>query len=614
MTELNQKNSGKNIKWHNLTIDRNKLEKMRGHKGMVIWFTGLSGSGKSTLANAINEVLHLDGLSTYVLDGDNIRHGLCKDLGFSDEDREENIRRIGEVANLFMNAGIITITAFVSPFISDRNKVRKMNIKYLTLIIILSLCCIFGFEEISYSLNKVNQDDISELKILKYIPKDNQTFFISNTKSSKITKDIRKNFETKYQDQLVLIKNSFLAYLGIDLGKNKLEDIYNNEIAITSRHNKEKDIDDILIIFKIKEKKDIDDILNLPNKIDEPDKLIKIFRENKLNYLKYIYRTNDNYIITSSNKNLILEAVQSINIDKDIEKKYTLLKEVLNNFKNEHTIFLTNNFKTNELLNNKNYPLKKEDYLVTLFNLKDKLILLKSYLISNNKSSDILSYKNMDKVDILDKKNYQISIYNNLLDSKKYLDNIKMSTFEKDIFKELNNKLKQNILFLSSDNNWLVIYDKNNFSFENIKLLENFNKNSLENNNNIYTIYSKDVLKKEENIIKQSNYQKIFLIQTDNLNFISNTLVNEADIDLISNEFFSLRGDSHAKYFLNKKINLKNSYSIEPKNMSYLENINYFFNNVINLSIIEFKAIIKQSIPETAPIYYAETNLKIFNN
>jgi adenylylsulfate kinase len=126
MTELNQKNSGKNIKWHNLTIGRNKLEKMRGHKGMVIWFTGLSGSGKSTLANALNEVLHLDGLSTYVLDGDNIRHGLCKDLGFSDEDREENIRRIGEVANLFLNAGIITITAFVSPFNNDRNKVRKI--------------------------------------------------------------------------------------------------------------------------------------------------------------------------------------------------------------------------------------------------------------------------------------------------------------------------------------------------------------------------------------------------------------------------------------------------------------------------------------------------------
>ena len=125
MKEHNQTNSG-NIKWHNLTIDRDKLEKMRGHKGMVIWFTGLSGSGKSTLANALNEVLHLDGFSTYVLDGDNIRHGLCKDLGFSDKDRQENIRRIGEVSKLFLDAGVIVLTAFVSPFIADRQRAREL--------------------------------------------------------------------------------------------------------------------------------------------------------------------------------------------------------------------------------------------------------------------------------------------------------------------------------------------------------------------------------------------------------------------------------------------------------------------------------------------------------
>ena len=488
-----------------------------------------------------------------------------------------------------------------------------MNIKVLP-IIILFLCIILGFEKVSYSLNKVSQDDITELKILKYLPKNNKTFFISNTKSLKITNEIRKNFDTKNQEDLVLVKNSILSYLGIDLGTNKLEDIYNNELAITTYDNKREDIDDVLIIFKIKEKKDLDDILNLTNKIDEPDKLIKIFRENKLNYLKYIYRTNDNYIITSSNKTLILNALQSSNSDKNFGKKNIFLKEVLTNFKNEHNIFLTNNFRTNEILNNKNYPLTKEDYLLTLFNFKDKEVILKSYLVNNNKSSDIISYKNIDKENILDKKNYQISIYNNLLDSNKFLDNIKINNFEKEIIKELNNKLKQNIWLLISDNNWIVIYDKNNFPIENIKLLEDFNKNSLENNNNIYTIYSKDILKKEENIIKQLNFKKIFLVQTDNLNFISNTLINEADIDLISNEYSSLRDDSHAKYFLNKKVNLKNSYFIKSKNISYLEKINFFFKNVINLSIKEFKATIKQSIPETAPIYYAETNLKIFNN
>ncbi len=489
-----------------------------------------------------------------------------------------------------------------------------MNIKYLTVIAILFLCCIFGFEETSYTLNKISQNDISELEILKYLPKDNKTFFLSNTKSSTITNAIRKNFETTNQDELVLFKNTILAYLGVDLGTNKLEDIYNNELAITTHDNKEKEIDDILIIFKIKENKDIDDILNLPNKIDEPDKLIKVFRENKLNYLKYIYRTNDNYIITSSNKKLIIDSLLSFNIDKNIGEKYISFKKVFNNFKNEHNIFLTNNIKSNELLNKKNYFLKENDYLVTLFDFKDKEIILKSYLINNNKSADIISYKNMDTVNILDKKNYQLSIYNNLLDSNKYLDNIEINSFEKNIIKELNNKLKYNILFLSSDNNWLVIYDKNYLPTENIKLLEDFNTNSLENNNNIYTIYSKDELIKEKNIIKQSNYESIFLVETDNLNFISNTLVNEEDIDLISNEFFSLRGDSHAKYFLNKKLNLRNPYSIQTKNFSYLENINYFFKNIINLSITEYKAIIKQSIPETAPFYYTETNLKIFND
>ncbi len=489
-----------------------------------------------------------------------------------------------------------------------------MNIKQLTIITIIFLCCIFGFEEISYSLNKESLDDISELKILKYLPKDHKTFFVSNTKSSEITNAIKTNFEKKNQDEIALIKNSILAYLGIDLGTNKLEEVYNNELAITTYDNKEKDIDDTLIIFKIKEKKDIDDVLNLTNKIDEPNKLIKIFRENKLNYLKYIYRTNDNYIIASSNKKLIMNVLQSINIDKNIEEKYISFKGLLNNFKNEHNIFFTNNFKTNELLNNNIYPLSKEDYLVTLFSFKDKDLILKSYLFNNDKSLDIISYKNMDNVNILDKKNYQIAIYNNLLDSNKYLDNIEINSFEKDFIKEINNNLKQNILFLSSDNNWLLIYDKNNFSIERIKLLEDFNKNSLENNNKIYTIYSKDVLKKEENTIKQSNYKKIFLVQTDNLNFISNTLVNEADIDLISNEFFSLRGDSHAKYFLNKKLNLRNPYSFQTKNFTNLENINCFFKNIINLSIIEFKAIIKQSIPEKAPFYYAESNLKIFNN
>ena len=117
---------GTNIVWHEASVDRQSRAQQRGHRSAILWFTGLSGSGKSTLANAVNAALFEQGLTTYVLDGDNIRHSLCKDLGFSDSDREENIRRIGEVAKLFLDAGVIVLTAFVSPFRADRDKARDL--------------------------------------------------------------------------------------------------------------------------------------------------------------------------------------------------------------------------------------------------------------------------------------------------------------------------------------------------------------------------------------------------------------------------------------------------------------------------------------------------------
>jgi len=115
-----------NVVWHHATVTRARREAQNGHRGAIIWFTGLSGSGKSTLAHAVEETLYQQGCRTFVLDGDNVRHGLCGELGFSTQDRQENIRRIGEVAKLFMEAGIIVLTAFISPYRDDRERVRGM--------------------------------------------------------------------------------------------------------------------------------------------------------------------------------------------------------------------------------------------------------------------------------------------------------------------------------------------------------------------------------------------------------------------------------------------------------------------------------------------------------
>lgn len=115
-----------NTVWHNATVTRERREKLNGHKALVLWFTGLSGSGKSTIAHTVEEHLHQKGCRTYVFDGDNVRHGLCSDLGFSAKDRAENVRRVAEMVKLFLDAGVVALTAFISPFREDRNLVKRM--------------------------------------------------------------------------------------------------------------------------------------------------------------------------------------------------------------------------------------------------------------------------------------------------------------------------------------------------------------------------------------------------------------------------------------------------------------------------------------------------------
>ena len=118
--------SSSNVVWHHATVTRLRRQHQNGHKSVILWFTGLSGAGKSSLAHAVEEQLHERGCKTYVLDGDNVRHGLCGDLSFSVSDRKENIRRIAEVAKLLLDAGVIVLTAFISPFRHDRELARQI--------------------------------------------------------------------------------------------------------------------------------------------------------------------------------------------------------------------------------------------------------------------------------------------------------------------------------------------------------------------------------------------------------------------------------------------------------------------------------------------------------
>ena len=121
-----QNGTPRQVVWHSATVTRARREAQNGHRGAIVWFTGLSAAGKSTVAHTAEERLHQAGCRTFVFDGDNVRHGLCADLGFSLADRSENIRRIGEMCRLFVEGGIIALTAFISPLRADRERVRSL--------------------------------------------------------------------------------------------------------------------------------------------------------------------------------------------------------------------------------------------------------------------------------------------------------------------------------------------------------------------------------------------------------------------------------------------------------------------------------------------------------
>ena len=263
-----------------------------------------------------------------------------------------------------------------------------MKLRVAAIILLLSLLLFFGFKKVFANKYQGQSTNIEQLNILRYTPKNNKLLFISNLDSFHIVNNNEKEKNSTKQDDFVFIKDSILDYLGIDLGKNKLEDIYNNELIISFFENN-KNKDDILIIFKIKPEKTIDDLLNLPNKIDQIDEIISIHRENKINYLNYIYRTEDNYIIASSDKKLIKNSINSSNDFK--EKKFEYEKELLG-LKNQKNILFTKKFEESLFFDKEIFTNKNEDIVATTFDLKNKHLILKSYLLNNKKNIDILAY------------------------------------------------------------------------------------------------------------------------------------------------------------------------------------------------------------------------------
>ncbi len=485
-----------------------------------------------------------------------------------------------------------------------------MKFRVVAIILLLSLLLFFGFKKVSPNKNKERSTNIEQLSIIKYIPENNKLLFISNLDSFNIVNNNEKDKNSTNKDNFVLIKDSILDYLGIDLGNNKLEDIYNNELIISTFENNKKLKDDILIVFKIKPEKTIDDLLNLPNKIDQIDEIIPINRENKINFLNYIYRTEDNYIIASSDKKLIKNSINSS--DNFKEKRFQYEGELFG-LKNQKNILFTKKFGKSIFFNSEIFTEKNEDIIATTFDFKSKHLILKSYLLNKKKNLNILSYDKLINEKNPNNKDTEVSIFIDIKNSTKYLKPL-VNDFEKSFLEEFNQSANQNVLILNSKKDWLITFEKNTenkFDLNAWQKLKDFNKYTLKQNEDIYSIYSRDILETKDDVIKKLTYENIYSIESGGLQIISNHLINEEKLETISKKFFNLKGNKDKSAFVYAKVDIKDVIPNKIEYFSDFENLNFLIINILKISNEESLEIIKQSIPEKNPILYTETNLKI---
>jgi len=485
-----------------------------------------------------------------------------------------------------------------------------MRLRVVAIIILLSLLLFFGFKKVSANKNKEQSANIEQLNILKYVPENNKLLFISNLDTFNIVKNNEKDKNLKNKDNLVLIKDSILDYLGIDLGNNKLEDIYNNELIISTFENDKKIKDDILLVFKIKPEKTIDHILNLPDKVGQIGEIISINRENKINFLNFIYQTEDNYVIASSDKKLISNSINSRNNFK--ENKFQYEGEILG-LKNEKNILFTNKFGESIFFNKEIFNENNGDIIATTFDLKNKHLTLKSYLLNNKKNLDIPTYDGLFNQENINENNPEVLIFSDIKNLNNYLKPL-INDFELSLIDEFNKDSNQNILILNSNNDWIISFEKNTedqFDFRTLKTFKDFNKYTLKQHEDIYSIYSKDILEEKDDVIKQLTYENIYSIESSDLQIISNYLIDGKKLETISKKFFNLKGNKDKSTFLFAKVDVKNGNSNKIEYFSDLQDLNFLIRNILKISTEESLEIMRQSIPEKNPILYSKTILKI---
>ncbi len=477
-----------------------------------------------------------------------------------------------------------------------------MNSRFSKLIIIFFLLIILIFV-LKYVFQKFDyhNSNISHVKILNYLPSNSDFTLVSNTKENEIKNFISENLTEKEKKELNIIKEGFLTYLGFDLQK-MLSDIYDNEFIISFYENN-LNKKDILFIFKIKPNENINNIFNTENNLNQLNKIIEFKRPGKLNFIKYIYQTEGNYIITSTKKSLIKDTLKSLNDNNTISSN--------NLISNKEQIHQANFFSISKnIISNQDSKDNQIENLITTFNFEKDNIKIKSFLY--------------------DVETYPINNIDNLIDTKTIIFSNQISKYEdqfdflfdqieqKELFNEISQFINYTKLFITKENDWVFVLSnnsENNISFDKLISLKNFKKEKIDINNSSFSIFTRDKLELENNNIIYKKEKSIFSLTDNNNKYISNNFDELLNInkfidiyDLsVSNDISEISN----KYSYNDRLFISNIDKNElERYFNFLKNLKIFTNKKLTYSLENININIAQKIPELNERIYLEANLK----
>ena len=477
------------------------------------------------------------------------------------------------------------------------NKIKKLIIIVFTLLFIIFLLNIF-----SKGIEK-NKSDITNMNILNYIPSNYNFTIISNSTNKNIKRYLNKNISEKKRDELNIIKNSLISYLGFNL-QEKIDNIYDNELALTFFGDKSNKID-ILLIFKLKENKDINNILNIGEELNNTDQIIELKRTGKLNYISHIFHTKDNYIIASSNKKLINRSLQS-NHSEDI-----LPRNLIPNDVNLKEIKLLSISKYINPKNNVNTQTQTINKLITIINSEDNKIKIRSFSPNITKINTQILNNQIDNVK-------DIILTNKYSPYRQNINFLYNEINQKEIIEEISQELNEQLLFITNNNNWVLCF-RNEFPYEisidQFNSLEKYKKEDLDIKNVNYSIYTNDRLKIKDNNVIHVKENPIFSKKDKEITFISNNfdaLQYITEKTNLSEQYIKKNNEIGSyKYILNDIFFIKNINKEQIINYyKPLKNLQYFINSEL-FTLEDININISHTIPEREEKVYFESNFKI---